>query len=60
MMIVLKQQVPSLKFPMFSTSIDNQLASIAKDSLEDRKKKGSGGSNNKKKKSSSLHGGNSR
>jgi hypothetical protein len=35
---------------MFSTSIDNQLASIAKDSLEDRKKKGSGGSNKKKKK----------
>jgi hypothetical protein len=35
---------------MFSTSTDNQLASKAKDSLEDKKKKGSGGSNKKKKK----------
>jgi hypothetical protein len=38
----------SHQFPMFSTSIDNQLASKAKDSLEDRKKKGSGGFNKKK------------
>jgi hypothetical protein len=31
---------PSLQFPLFSTNIDNQLASEAKDSLEDRNKKG--------------------
>ena len=40
----LKETIISHQFPMFSTSTDNQLASKAKDSLEDRKKKGSGGS----------------
>jgi hypothetical protein len=46
----------SLQFPLFS---NNQLASKAKDSFENRKKKGSGGSN-KKKNSGSLCGENSR
>jgi len=46
----LKETIISHQFPIFSTSTDNQLASKAKDSLEDRKKKGSGGSNKKKKK----------
>jgi hypothetical protein len=46
----LKETILSHQFPMFFTSTDNQLASKAKDSLEDRKKKGSGGSNKKKKK----------
>jgi hypothetical protein len=47
---------PSRQFPLFSTNTDNanQLASKAKDSLEDKKKKGSWGSNDKKKKSGSL------
>ena len=37
--------IPSHQFPLFSNNTDNanQLASKAKDSLEDRKKKGSGG-----------------
>jgi hypothetical protein len=52
----LKETILPHQFPMFSTSTDNQLASKAKDSIEDRKKKGSGGSNKKKKKLGSLWG----
>jgi hypothetical protein len=35
-----KATSPSLQFPLFLTNTDNQIASKAKDSLEDRKKKG--------------------